>query len=417
MPAMMRGMNTPHYIRYTAVPLQIAMVTETYPPEVNGVAVTIGHMVRGLLRRRHRIHLIRPRQSRQEVAVQEGASQQGGFEETLVAGMPIPGYPGLKLGLPAKGTLLRLWKKQRPDIVHIATEGPLGWSAMSAARKLGIPISTDFHTNFHSYTEHYGIGLLMKPMAAYLRNFHNKANCTMVPTATLKWDLEEDLYNDVLVVPRGVDTALFHPAKRSAELRKSWGVEDDTPVAILVSRMAAEKNLPVVIQTYEEMRKVKPELKLVMVGDGPLRAELERANPHVIFAGMRTGEDLAAHYASGDIFLYPSVTETYGNVTVESMCSGLATIAYDYAAAHMHIQHGVNGLLVPFNDTGAFIAHAKALLTDPERIRRLRTEARLTVERPTWDDAMVHLESALIEVILGTQGANHVKDGIVAATD
>jgi glycosyltransferase involved in cell wall biosynthesis len=395
-----------------AAPLKVAVVTETYPPEVNGVAITIGHMVRGLRMRQHHIQLIRPRQSNRDAATAED-----GYEEILVAGMPIPGYPELKAGLPAKRLLSRLWKQQRPDIVHIVTEGPLGWSAVNVARKLGIPISTDFHTNFHSYTKHYGVGLLHKPMAAYLRHLHNKADCTMVPTASLKQELEQFDYRNVVVVSRGVDTKLFHPAKRNAELRNSWGMTEHDPVVMLVSRLAPEKNLPVVIQAFEQMRAIQPSTKLVLVGDGPARADLEKQfNPNVIFAGMRTGEDLAAHYASGDIFIYPSLTETYGNVTVEAMSSGLATIAYDYAAAHQHINHDVNGLLVPYDDTAAFVAQARALVTDAERIQRLRTEARLTVESPTWEDVSGHFETALMNVVRA-QGAKHVKNELSAATD
>jgi glycosyltransferase involved in cell wall biosynthesis len=393
-------------------PLRVAIITETYPPEVNGVAITIAHMVQGLRRRQHRIQLIRPRQHKLD-----SAAQDNNYEETLMAGMPIPGYPELKAGLPAKGALLRLWRQQRPDIVHIATEGPLGWSAISAACEMGIPVSTDFHTNFHSYTKHYGIGLLKKPMAAYLRHFHNKTNCTMVPTTTLQQELEQTGYKNVLVVSRGVDTRLFHPSKRSAELRGSWGAADYTPVVMMVSRLAPEKNLPVVIQAFEQMRVAHPLAKLVMVGDGPARAEIEkRQHPNVIFAGMRTGEDLAAHYASGDIFLYPSLTETYGNVTVEAMASGLATIAYDYAAAHQHIRHDVNGLLVPYDDTDAFINQAKALITDAKRILRLRTEARLTVESPTWEDVAGHFEAALANIVRA-HGAKHVQTEFSAATD
>ncbi|MBI1175164.1 MAG: glycosyltransferase [Sideroxydans sp.] len=412
----MRVMNTPDLNLHLHEPLpptqlRVAMVTETYPPEVNGVAITIGRMVHGLRQRQHHIQMIRPRQHKQDVALQES-----GYEETLVGGMPIPGYPELKSGLPAKGRLLRLWQQQRPDIVHIATEGPLGWSAMSAARKLGIPISTDFHTNFHSYTKHYGIGLLKKPIAAYLRHFHNKTDCTMVPTSSLQQELEQDGYKDVLVVSRGVDAALFHPSKRSEELRKSWGAGDDTQVVMLVSRIAPEKNLPVVIAAFEQMRAANPDILLVMVGDGPARAELEKQHPHVIFAGMRTGEDLAAHFASGDIFLYPSLTETYGNVTVEAMASGLATIAYDYAAARQHIRHDVNGLLAPYDDTPAFIAQARALVTDAERIQRLRNEARSTVEELTWEHILGQLETVLVNLV-HAQGAKHVQNELSAATD
>jgi glycosyltransferase involved in cell wall biosynthesis len=391
--------------------LNIALVTETYLPEVNGVAITLGRMVEGLLKCQHNIHLIRPRQGKQDMP-NNGES----FRETLVTGMPIPGYPELKAGLPAKGKLLKLWQQQRPDIVHIATEGPLGWSAMSAANKLGIPISTDFHTNFHSYTQHYGIGLLQKPIASYLRYFHNKTGCTLVPTATLQQELTQQGYNNVLVVSRGVDATLFHPDKRSSELRASWGADDSTPIVMLVSRIAPEKNLHLVISTFEKMRAIKPEAKLVMVGDGPARASLQKEFPNVIFAGMKTGEDLAAHYASGDVFLYSSLTETYGNVTVEAMASGLATIAYDYAAARQHIRHEVNGLLAPFNDATAFATQAAGLIIDSARIQRLRSEARKTVETLTWDHIMGEMELVLVNLV-SAQRVNNVSPILVAAAD
>jgi glycosyltransferase involved in cell wall biosynthesis len=380
-------------------------------PEVNGVAITIGRMVHGLLKRGHHIHMIRPRQFKQDVA-----AKIDNYSETLVAGMPIPGYPELKSGLPAKGILIRLWKQQRPDIVHIATEGPLGWSALSAARKLNIPVSTDFHTNFHSYTQHYGVGLLKKPIAAYLRHFHNKAACTMVPTASLQQQLEFEGYKNVLVVSRGVDSELFHPAKRSVELRATWHATDETPVVMLVSRIAPEKNLHVVIHAFEQMLKIHPLAKLVFVGDGPARAELEKKYPHVIFAGMQSGEPLAQHYASGDIFLYPSLTETYGNVTIEAMASGLAPVAYDYAAARQHIRHDVNGVLVPFADTDAFITQSKGLISDMDRVQRLRLAARQTVESLTWEHIMGEMESVLLDIVR-KQGDQNVQPELSAATD
>jgi glycosyltransferase involved in cell wall biosynthesis len=368
-------------------------------------------VVDGLLKRQHKVHLIRPRQSKQDTAKQES-----GYQETLVAGMPIPGYSELKSGLPAKGKLLKLWQAQRPDIVHIATEGPLGWSAMSAARQLNIPISTDFHTNFHSYTQHYGIGLLQKPIAAYLRYFHNKTDATIVPTHSLKEELERDGYQNVMVVGRGVATDLFHPSKRSAALRATWGAVDATPVVMLVSRIAAEKNLHVVIRAFEKMRAVQPDAKLVMVGDGPARPILQLQYPHVIFAGMQTGEALAEHYASGDVFLYSSLTETYGNVTGEAMASGLATLAYDYAAARQHIRHEVNGLLSTFNDEQDFCAQAAALITDAARIQRLRLAARASMEAMTWEHVIGHLEAVLVNLAY-SKGVNHVSTEPVAATD
>ena len=164
------------------------------------------------------IWLVRPRQQTAQVP-----NSQDGFKEVLVRGLPIPFYRQLRLGLPAKRELLRLWALQRPDIVHIATEGPLGWSALQAARKLKLPISTDFRTNFHAYSHHYGVGWLRGAILAYMKKFHNAAQTTMVPTTQLQRELAASGFKRLAVVPRGIDTHLFSPAHRSAAMRSKWG--------------------------------------------------------------------------------------------------------------------------------------------------------------------------------------------------
>ena len=378
--------------------MRVAVVTETWPPEINGVAMTISRMVAGLQQRGHQVQLVRPRQH-----ARDNPATTPNFEEVLHRGMPIPRYENLKLGLPAKQALVRLWSVQRPDLVHVVTEGPLGWSALAAAAKLKIPCSSDFHTNFHSYSKHYGIGWLKKPIVAYLRKFHNKADCTLVPTSAMLEDLERHGYLNLRVVARGVDTRLFHPGKRSEELRRQWGVRPEQPVVIYVGRLAPEKNLPVVMRAFHAMQLMCPEARLVLVGDGPERTALQTAHPAVIFAGMRSGEDLAAHYASGDVFLFPSITETYGNVTVEAMASGLAVIAYDCAAAAEHIQHGSNGLLADFDDAEGFVQLAENLINDPVRIGEFGRHARTTTEKIDWECVNNEFEAALLEVIANAE--------------
>jgi glycosyltransferase involved in cell wall biosynthesis len=376
--------------------LRIAMVTETYPPEINGVAMTLGRIVAGLQQREHPVQLVRPRQHRGDSPASTPC-----FEEVLQRGVPIPRYEALKMGLPAKQVLFRLWSLKRPDIVHIVTEGPLGWSALEAARKLRIPVSTDFHTNFHTYTRHYGVGWLKRPIIAYLRRFHNKALCTMVPTAALRRELEALGFENLRVVARGVDTALFRPARRSVELRRAWGAGERGLVALTVGRLAPEKNLPLTLKAFEAMRAADAAARLVIVGDGPERAALQAAHPQHVFAGMRTGEDLAAHYASADVFLFPSVTETYGNVTMEAMASGLTVVAYDYAAAAEHIRHGHNGLVAPLDDGAGFVRLAAGLVGDRERIARLGAAARATTEKLDWAWIVREFEQALLELAAG----------------
>ncbi|MGA7749677.1 MAG: glycosyltransferase family 1 protein [Gallionella sp.] len=391
--------------------LRIAVVTETYPPEINGVAMTISRMVEGL-RQRHVVELIRPRQN-----AQDSAKHELTLQEVLVRGFPIPHYPGLKLGLPAKQRLIKLWTEQRPDVVHLVTEGPLGSSALAAARKLGIPVSSDFHTNFHSYSRHYGFGWLQKTVAGYLRNLHNRTDTTLVPTQELRDTLAQDGYQNLQVVARGVDTTLFHPDKRSEKLRLQWGaVADDELAVIYVGRISAEKNMPLVLRTFKAMQAINPKLKLVLVGDGPVRAEMQRQNPEYIFAGMRTGEDLAAHYASGDIFLFPSMTETYGNVTVEAMASGLAVVAYRYAAAAEHIKHEENGLHADFGNEEEFIVQASKLAIDASRVHKMRMQAHQTMLKLDWQNIVDEFEQALAQLAVKPE-VRHVTSNLQPATD
>jgi glycosyltransferase involved in cell wall biosynthesis len=384
--------------------LRIAVVTETYPPEVNGVAMSLGRFVAGLQRREHEVQLVRPRQDGNDKA-----SSDARFQEVLKPGVPIPRYPSLKMGLPAKQALTRLWTLRRPDLVHIVTEGPLGWSALQAAAKLKIPVCSDFHTNFHAYSGHYGVGWLKKTIAAYLRKFHNRTLCTMVPTEAMREELSELGFRNLRVVARGVDTTLFSPARRSEALRQSWGAKTDDTVALYVGRLAPEKNLPAVVSAFAQMRKRDPGAKLVLVGDGPHRSSLQTRHPDAIFPGMRVGQDLATHFASGDVFLFPSLTETYGNVTVEAMASGLAVVAYDYAAAAEHIQHGRNGLLAHYDDTGAFAQLAADLLTDRPRIAELARHARQSAEALTWDRVVQQLEGVFLSVL---QAGARVDDAV-----
>ncbi len=375
--------------------LRVAVVTETYPPEVNGVALTVQQLVLRLQARHHAIQLVRPRQP-----VGEGAHGDAALDEVLGRGLPIPRYPQLRLGLPMKRVLLSHWTQRRPDLVHVATEGPLGWSALQAARKLKLPVST----NFHAYSRHYGVGWLRQPIAAYLRKFHNLAHCTMVPTPELQRELGAMGFERLLVVARGVDTERFSPAKRSEALRAQWGVAPEQPVLLSVGRLAAEKNLDLLVRSTQAMRQVSPDLKLVVVGDGPERAALQQACPDALLVGSLNGEALAQHYASADLFLFTSLTETYGNVTPEALASGLALLAFDYAAAAELVRHGDNGLLVPFGDADAFVRRATDLAASPALAQHLRERARSTTLAQDWSQIVGQVEGIWEQLVLQRAG-------------
>lgn len=373
--------------------MRVAIVTETYPPEVNGVARTVGLMAEGLRRRGHSIQVVRPRQG-----AEDRAEGEPGFEQLLVAGIPIPRYTQLRMGAPSKGKLLLAWQRRRPDLVHIATEGPLGWSALGAARALEIPVATDFHTNFHAYSRHYGFAWLARPVMAFLRSFHNRAGCTLVPTEALAAELRRAGYTGLGVVGRGVNPDVFHPGRRCAALRASWGATDETPVALCVSRFAPEKNFPLVMRAYQAMKHVDPRTRLVLVGDGPLADGLRRSNVGCVIAGRKVNGELSRHYASADIFLFASTTETFGNVTLEAMASGLGIVAYRYAAAREHLQHGVSALLPAPEDEMAFIDDARLLALELPTARRLGSAARAVAESLTWERIVGDFEKVLLDV-------------------
>lgn len=374
--------------------LRVAVVTETYPPEVNGVAATIARVVEGLRTRQHEVQLIRPRQDKSDLADPAHSNNTDErFSEVLLRGLPIPRYPQLKMGMPSKRALVALWTKQRPDVVHLVTEGPLGWSALQAAMRLKLPVVSDFRTNFHAYSRHYGVAWLHNPIMAYLRKFHNRTACTMVPTVPLKDELTAAGFCRLKVVARGVDTRLFDPARRSPALRHSWGADEHTQVVLCVGRLAPEKNLATLASTFEAMRAAGARLKLVLVGDGPARASLRARCPDAVFAGVRHGEDLAAHYASADVFLFPSVTETFGNVVPEAMASGLAVLAYDYAAAGQLIRHGESGLLARYDDSAELLRIAVRLAGDAAQARALGGHARAVAGRLDWERIVASIEA------------------------
>lgn len=374
--------------------LHVAIVTETYPPEVNGVAMTLGRMVRGLLARGHRVSLTRPRQHAADVPDAAGQTVT-----TLVRGLPIPGYPGLRFGLPAPRLLRRQWRAERPDVVQVVTEGPLGASAIAVARELNIPVISEFHTNFHAYSRHYGMGWCEDLVTAHLRRLHNRSAITLVPSHQLGIDLMRRGYQRVRVVARGVDTRLFDPARRSQALRAAWGAAAGDLVVAHVGRLAPEKNLPLLNTAFTAIRRHVPDARLLLVGDGPSRRQLEVHRPHCIFAGMRHGEDLAAHYASADLFLFPSMTETYGNVTLEAMASGLPLVAYRMAAAAELIRHGHNGMLADPGASDQFVRAALDLVTRPGARARIAAEARQSVASHDWERIHERLESVMREVI------------------
>ena len=350
--------------------MRYAIVTETYPPEVNGVALTVQALERGLRERGHEVALVRPRQV---------AAPAPGPGETLVRGLSLPRYPGLRAGLPATRQLLAAWTASRPDALYVATEGPLGWSALRAARRLGIPVATGFHTRFDEYMRDYGLPWLEPVALRWMRHFHNRGVATLVPTRELRDTLASSGFRHPRLLPRAVDTVLFDPARRDGTWRAGHGAGESAPLVIHVGRIAAEKNLALAVRAFRALQAQCPGARYAWVGDGPLLPALRREHPDFTFMGVQRGEALARLFASADLFLFPSRTETFGNVTLEAMASGVPVIAFDYGAAREHLHDGAHGAAIPFDDDAGFVAAAVRIGSDAALARRMGDAARASV--------------------------------------
>lgn len=366
--------------------MRYAIVTETWPPEVNGVALTVQALEQGLRARGHAVTLVRPRQL---------PGQSPAADETLVRGANLPRYPGLKFGLPAPRQLLQLWRDERPDAIYVATEGPLGWSALRAARRLGIPTASGFHTRFDRYMRDYGVAFLQPVALRWMRHFHNLADATLVPTRELRDFLLHNGFGNVALLPRAVDTRRFHPAFRNEALRQAWGAAGDAPVAIHVGRIAAEKNLPLAVRAFRELQRARPDARFVWVGDGPAREQLQREHPDFIFCGVQRGEALARHFASADLFLFPSLSETFGNVTLEAMASGVPAVAFNYGATREHLRDGSHGAAIALDDDNGFIAATRHLGSDADLRFVMGAAARDAVSRLRPEDVAAAFDDIL----------------------
>jgi glycosyltransferase involved in cell wall biosynthesis len=322
-------------------PLRLTLVTETFPPEVNGVARTLKRWVTTFQDRGHDVQVIRPRQRREPACADH------------VHGLPLPLYPQMRFGVASPFRLRRILRRQTPDLVHIATEGPLGLAALLAAISLGIPIASSFHTNFHHYLGHYGFGALESALLTYLRWFHNRTAVTLVPSDATRQRLLADGVRRVELWSRGVDADLFHPKHREPGLRQQIGLHPDDVLLLYVGRLASEKNLIAVLRAFAALRQRLPEVeryrvRLALVGHGPLAETLRALQPPgVIFGGELHGTELSRWYASADVFAFPSLSETFGNVILEAQASGLPVVGYDCQAVRERVTDGRDGLLVP----------------------------------------------------------------------
>lgn len=365
--------------------MRISFVSDTYAPQANGVARTLERLVRGLRARGHAVEVIRP-------------AKLGSLEEGMeVRSLPLPGYDGIHVGLAHSLEIQRFWRTTRPDVVYVATETPLGVMAIQAARQMGVPVVSGFHTNFQQYLSYYRLSGLESFATTYLRLVHNASVKTFVPCEEVRVALRREGFDNLELLPKGVDTEFFDPAKRDPALRASWGAGEADTVALYVGRLAPEKNLSLLGDAFEAMRQRDPSTRVVVVGDGPKRQELMAEHPDFLFPGALHGEELARAYASADVFVFPSVTETFGNVVMEAMASGLVTVAFNYAAAGQHMKNAANGFLAPFGDATAFLKICELAL-DRRHWSDVRREARRTAVGVSWCRVIDDFEQSLAQI-------------------
>jgi glycosyltransferase involved in cell wall biosynthesis len=360
------------------------LVTETYPPEVNGVARTLGRWVETFEKRGHIVTVVRPRHP--------GEPKQLEY----VYGMALPFYRQVRLGVTGPLRFLRILDKHGPDVVHIATEGPLGLSALLSCLWRRIPVASSFHTNFDHYANHYAFWGADYLAFAYLRWFHNRTAVTLVPSKETQRRLTAAGMQRVEIWTRGVDGEAFHPRHRDENLRASLGLGPDGVLLIYVGRLAVEKNLAVLLQAFTRLRALLPPerrdaVRLALVGTGPLAETMGTPPAGVILAGELHGAELSRWYASGDIFAFPSVSETFGNVVLEAQASGLPVVGFDSQGVNEQVIPEENGLLLPPGDD---LAPALYRLCLDENLRRqLGAAARRRAERLDWKPIFDELES------------------------
>jgi glycosyltransferase involved in cell wall biosynthesis len=374
--------------------VRIALYSETYLPQHNGVALILDRLVRHLAGAGHEVLV---------VATEAGTTPPelpSGVELVRARGLPLPRYPDLRIGLPYSATILRAVERFRPDVVHLATEYSMGLLGLQASRKLGLPAVASFHTNIPRYLPYYGFGWLSETCWRYLRWFHNRVRFTYCPSESTRTILLDRGIRNVRVWGRGVDIERFHPGRRSDAVRRARG-PDEALHLLYVGRLTPEKDLLVLFDAYRRLvahpRRVP--IQLILTGDGAYAPKAQASAPAgVTFTGHLEGEDLARAYASADVFVFPSRTETLGNVVLEAQASGLPVIAAAEGGVLENVRDGANGLLCEPGDAESLAARIETIASDAALRRALASNARAWAERRTWDRAFAPLIAGYEEV-------------------
>ena len=383
---------------------RILYCTDTYPPQVNGVSVVTAISVAGMQERGWICGVVSPRYPRPygEAFAVEAASLSAVHTHLKLPSVPLPPYPEVRCAAPLYQRVVRATRGLRPHVVHCETEFVIGRLGQRVARELGVPAVSSYHTDFSRYTESYGVGWLRPAVSGWLSRFHQRSARVYTPSEPARQELLRMGAEDTEVWGRGTDVSQFHPAKRSTHLRRQLGV-DDTFVFLHVGRMAAEKNVPLLLEAFRLFRTARPDVRasLLIAGDGPELASLRcRAPGEVRFLGnLHRHKALPPLYASADAFVFASETETLGLVVTEAMASGLPVLATPAGGVADNLRNGVNGLAFGAGDADGLAHIMSRIADDPELRRRLSGGARAWAESRSWDAELDRLEASYREVI------------------
>ncbi len=364
--------------------MRITLITDTYLPEINGVTTVLATMRQGLLARGHAVQVIAPSYDR------PGPDETGVVRRWSVR---FPPYPAMRLSLPVGGDVGRALEAFRSDLVHVATEGPLGTLGRRAALARGLPLVTSFHTDFPRYAAHYLGRWAVRPVQQYLRRFHAPAFLTQTPSQTTRDELAELGVGRPVVWGRGVDTHLFRPDRRDVGRRAALGAEGDHPVVLHVSRLAVEKDVATLVAAFRLAHAELGETaRFVVAGDGPEGGMVRAALPFATHYGFIDRARLADLYADSDLFVFPSPTETCGLVVLEAMASGLPVVTSDQGGVLENVRDGLNGVLVPAGNAPGFAVATVELVHQADRRRAMGSAARAFAVARDWERELDALE-------------------------
>lgn len=371
---------------------RVALFTGAYNHIADGVSLTLNRLVGDLIRRGADVHVFAPTVDDPPVD----------HEGTLVPipSVPAPGRPEYRITMGLSREARQHLLDFDPAIVHIATPDPLGYQALRWARRHDIPVVASYHTHFSSYLKYYRLGVLQPLVWRYLRWFYRQCRHVYVPTEPMARVLRrQGIVEGLRLWERGVDTGRFHPRRRSMAWRRTHGIAGDARVIAFVSRLVWEKGLDVYADVVEALKARGHHFQSLIVGDGPAREALEARLPDAVFTGYLEGAELATAYASSDIFLFPSDTEVFGNVTLEAMASGLPVVGADAVGTRHLIDDGATGLLCPPGDAEAFAEATACFLVHPDARRRMGRRALEKAQGYDWEAVLARMPAYYNEAL------------------